>query len=128
VPRQLTAFFPIGPGAVGGSLGIERDLGRDSLIPHRLAQKGLGRLPLPPAAAVELHRRADLVDGSIQVPPFASNLPVPFLPPPGSSGRAGLALPSFLKCGRVMLDPTKNGGVGHRQAVLPHDGDQISRT
>jgi hypothetical protein len=65
VPRQLATFLQIGNGAVGSGIGIERDLGRDSLILHRL-QKGLGRIPIPSAAEVELHGLADLVDGSIR--------------------------------------------------------------
>jgi hypothetical protein len=127
VPRQLAAFFPFGNGAVGGGLGIQRDFGRDSLIPHRLAEKGFGRIPVPPATKMKLHGLADLVDGSIQVHPLASNLPVCFIHSPRSSDWASVALPAFLELGRVMLDPTKNGGGGHRQAVLTPDGYQIAR-
>src|SRR4051812_31586714 len=105
VPRPLAAFFQIGNGAVGSGLGIERDLGRDSLIPHRLAQKGFGCVPIPPAAKMELHRLTGLVDSSIQIHPLASNLHICFIHSPGSSDRASIALPSFLKFGSVMLDP-----------------------
>src|SRR4051794_17548199 len=112
---------------MGSGIGIQRDLGRDSLIPHRLAEKGLGRIPVTPAAKMKLHGLAGLIDSSIQVHPLASNLHVRFIHSPRSSDWASVALPAFLELGRVMLDPTKKGGVGHRQAVLTHDGDQIAR-
>ena len=64
---------------------IEGDLGGYAVALHRPAQKGCGGIHMALPAQVELYRLATLVNGSIEVQPFAFHANISLIHAPGSA-------------------------------------------
>jgi hypothetical protein len=82
--------------------------------------KRLHRRCAAPGAQPEVDDITLTIDGPIQIHPLAADLHVRFVNPRGYPDRAREPVSTPFKLRSIMVNPTHDRGVDHRQAALGH--------
>src|SRR3977135_3069947 len=109
-------------------MAIECDLARRSIWMRgeRLAKECLRSGNAPIRSQHEVYAAPLLVHGSVQIVPFALDRDVRLVNAPGTTDRAGKAIPALLKLRNIPNDPSHDRRVRNDDATLGHHRHEIS--
>src|ERR1700733_7290274 len=99
-----------------------------SLHFDRLAEERLGCSDIAPGAEPKVYCLPIAIDRPVQIDPLAADFHVGLVDAPRRTYRPRELVPATLELRNIMMHPTHNGGVGHRQAALGHHLHQIPET
>ena len=123
--RQFPVGLHLAHGEVRCGIAVQRDGPRArSLALGRFAK---GRGDVAPGADTKVTRVARTIHRPIQIGPIAAHLHVGLVDAPRSSGRLRGPVPTTLELRSIMVHPTHDRRVHHRQAALGHHLRQIPK-
>src|SRR6266436_8601365 len=109
-----------------GSVAVQRDHPRGSMLCRRMGKEPLGGGYITPFAQEKINRSTLFLDRAIEVNPLALYLDVGLIHAPGVAQSPRILVPALFKVRHVALHPAQDGRMSQGDAALGHHLDQVT--